>query len=47
MDINTATEYAFKNGYKQALQDALKLELIPIEVANKLLEKHHIKPFSN
>ena len=47
MDINTATEYAFKNGYKQALQDALKLELISIELANKLLAVHHIAPFSN
>ena len=47
MDINTATEYAFKNGYRQALEDALKLELISIELANMLLKKHNIDPFSN
>ena len=47
MDINTATEYAFKNGYKQALQDAMKFGLIFVEHANKLLALHNIDPFSN
>ena len=47
MDINTATEYAFKNGYKQALQDALALDLISIEAANKLLAQQGMNPFSN
>ena len=47
MDTYTAYELSFKNGYKQALQDAMKFGLIFVEHANKLLALHNIDPFSN
>lgn len=39
--------YAFKNGYKQAIAELLKEEWISVELANKMLKKYDIDPFSN